>query len=306
MKFSIFQSSKQGPRLYNEDRLAYSYSKESLLMVVADGMGGHHHGEMAAELAVKMMTEAFQKAALPTLKNPAEFLTQQIQLIHTAIAALKESRRLAESPRTTIVVAIVQHHYLYVAHVGDSRLYHFRRKHPIYRTEDHSVVQALYRKGALKIANIAHHPDRHKIYNCLGGDAQPKIDLGLKRELKNGDRVLLCSDGLWSALTDDELSKVLHSGPVSGAVISLLNLADNIAGETGDNMSAIALELSHDASDPSWVSTGTMPLGETTTIIMPPTQQDNPEYALSDADLSDDDIERRIAEIQLALNKTIR
>jgi PPM family protein phosphatase len=306
MKFSIFQNSKQGPRLYNEDRLAYSYSKESLLLVVADGMGGHHHGEMAAELAVKMMTEAFQKSALPTLKNPAEFLTQQIQLIHTAIAALKESRRLPESPRTTIVVAIVQHHYLYVAHVGDSRLYHFRRKHQIYRTEDHSVVQALYRKGTLKIANIAHHPDRHKIYNCLGGDTPPKIDLGLKRELKNGDRILLCSDGLWSALTDDELCQVLHSGPVSGAVTSLLNLADNIAGEMGDNMSAIALELSHDANDPSWVSTGTMPLGETTTIIMPPTHQENPEHALSDADLSDDDIERRIAEIQLALNKTIR
>lgn len=306
MKFSIFQNSKQGPRLYNEDRLAYSYSKESLLMVVADGMGGHHHGEMAAELAVKMMTEAFQKAALPTLKNPAEFLAQQIQLTHTAISALKESRKLTESPRTTIVAAIVQHHYLYVAHVGDSRLYHFRRKHQIYRTEDHSVVQALYRKGVLKIANIANHPERHKIYNCLGGDAPPKIDLGLKRELKNGDRILLCSDGLWSALTDDELCKVLHSGPVSGAVSALLNLADNIAGEMGDNMSAIALELSHDASDPSWVSTGTMPLGETTTIIMPPTHQEDATNTSPDLDLSDDDIERRIAEIQLALNKSTR
>jgi PPM family protein phosphatase len=305
MKFSIFQNSIQGPRLYNEDRLAYSYSKESLLMVVADGMGGHHHGEMAAELAVKMMTEAFQKSAAPTLKNPAEFLTQQIQQIHTAICALKESHKLSESPRTTIVVAIVQHHYLYVAHVGDSRLYHFRRKHQIYRTEDHSVVQALYRRGSLKITNIAHHPDRHKIYNCLGGNTPPKIDLGLKRELKNGDRILLCSDGLWSALSDDDLCKILHSAPVSSGVITLLNLAENVAGEMGDNISAIALELSHDASDPSWVSTGTMPLGETTTMIMPPTHQQNPEHGLSDAELNDDDIERRIAEIQLALNKTI-
>ncbi len=308
MKFSIFQNSRQGPRPYNQDRLAYSYSKESLLMVLADGMGGHRHGELAAEIAVKMMTEAFQLEALPLLSNPAEFLTQQTLRVHEAIELLKVSRGLFEAPRTTIVVAIVQHQYLYTAHVGDSRLYHFRKKRLIYRTSDHSIVQALYRQGSLNKANLAKHPDRHKIYNCLGSETLPKIELSAKRDVKNGDTILLCSDGLWGALSDDDINKILHSAPVSSSITTLLNLAENIAGEVGDNISAIGLELSHDASDPSSVSTGSMPLGETTTIINPPTHQfvSLEAHKNAESDLTDDDIEKRIAEIQLAINKTLR
>ena len=72
MKFTIFQNSRQGPRPYNQDRLAYSYSKDALLLVVADGMGGYRHGEMAAQLAVTTLTEAFQRLAVPTLSSPCK------------------------------------------------------------------------------------------------------------------------------------------------------------------------------------------------------------------------------------------
>lgn len=140
MKFTIFQNSRQGPRQYNQDRLAYSYSKDALLLVVADGMGGHRHGEMAAQLAVSTMTDAFQRLAVPTLSSPAKFLIDHMQQIHDMIDQLTQERELMESPRTTIVAAIVQRGVLYCAHVGDSRLYHFRDGHLLYRTEDHSIV----------------------------------------------------------------------------------------------------------------------------------------------------------------------
>jgi len=70
VKFSIFQSSRQGGRRYNQDRLAYSYSRDALLMVVADGMGGHFHGEIASQIAVQFLVENFQKLATPALKDP--------------------------------------------------------------------------------------------------------------------------------------------------------------------------------------------------------------------------------------------
>ena len=110
-------------------------------------MGGHRHGEVAAQLAVKSLTDAFQEMATPVLENPAKFLSTQIQQIHEAIESLTLADDLLESPRTTIVVAVLQCGELHLAHVGDSRLYHFRDGRLLYRTEDHSVVQLLHRKG---------------------------------------------------------------------------------------------------------------------------------------------------------------
>jgi serine/threonine protein phosphatase PrpC len=307
MKFSIYQGSRQGARPYNQDRLAYSYSKEALLMVIADGMGGHRHGEIAAQLAVKMLTEAFQKAALPILKNPAEFLSNQIQQVHDAIDNVRETHQLLESPRTTIVVALIQHNQLYTAHLGDSRLYHFRKQKLLYRTEDHSVVQVLYRKGHLDEQAMLTHPDRHKVYNCVGGDRPPQIDLSHKRDLRNGDLLLLCTDGLWGAMSDADISKILHAGSVSKSVPALLDMAEVLSGPEGDNISAIALMLGDSQSNPDTISTGTMPLDATTTIINPTmygTAMQDQNAATTD--LSDDEIERAIAEIQTAINKTNR
>ena len=177
MKFSIYQNSRQGPRHYNQDRLAYSYSKDALLLVLADGMGGHRNGEVAAQLAVKTLTDAFQRLAVPFLSSPAKFLIDHIQQVHDMIDNVTQREELIEAPRTTIVVAIIQRGFLYCAHVGDSRLYHFREGHLLFRTEDHSVVQSLYKKGMITKEEMATHPYKNKVYNCLGGETPPQIDL---------------------------------------------------------------------------------------------------------------------------------
>lgn len=299
MKFTIFQNSLQGPRQYNQDRLAYSYSKDALLLVVADGMGGHRHGEMAAQLAVTTMTEAFQRLAVPTLSSPAKFLIDHIQQIHDMIDQLTQEREMLESPRTTIVAAIVQRGMLYCAHVGDSRLYHFRNNHLLYRTEDHSIVQSLYNKGIINKNEMTTHPYRHKVYSCLGGDTPPKIDLADRQELAEGDTILLCTDGVWGALTDDEIKVMLHGPSITDNVSALLNKAELVSQEQGDNMSAIGLQWGDKLSDPFAVSTITMAMGATTTIMNPVKRN-----ALSGDDtFSDDDIENTINEIQRALQK---
>lgn len=302
MKFTIFQNSRQGPRPYNQDRLAYSYSKDALLLVVADGMGGHKHGEVAAQLAVTAMTDAFQRLAVPTLASPAKFLTDHIQQIHDTIDQYAQEHDMLEAPRTTIVAAIVQRGMLYCAHVGDSRLYHYRDGHLLFRTEDHSVVQSLYNKGMISKDDMATHPYRHKISNCLGGDVPPKIDLADRQELVEGDTILLCTDGVWGAVADNKIKHVLSSPSITDGVTTLLNLAETVSQQEGDNMSAIGLQWGDKLSSHLAVSTVTMALGATTTIMNPVTQPNDDQKI----DFSDDEIERTIAEIQLALRKTKR
>jgi len=308
MKFTIFQNSRQGPRPYNQDRLAYSYSKDALLLVVADGMGGHRHGEVAAQLAVTAMTDAFQRLAVPTLTSPAKFLIDHIQQIHDMIDQLTQEREMIEAPRTTIVAAIVQRGMLYCAHVGDSRLYHFRGNHLLYRTEDHSVVQSLYNKGIINKDDMTTHPYRHKVYSCLGGDVPPKIDLADRQELAEGDTVLLCTDGVWGAVADDQIKQILGGSSISDNVTRLLNQAELVSQEQGDNMSAIGLQWGDKLNSQLAVSTITMPMGSTTTIMNPITHpnHENPTGSHAKHELTDDEIEKTIAEIQNALRKTKR
>lgn len=303
MKFTIYQNSRQGPRPYNQDRLAYSYSKDSLLLVLADGMGGHRHGEVAAQLAIKTLTDAFQRLAKPLLNSPAKFLTDHIQQVHDMIENVTQTENLVESPRTTIVVAVIQRGYLYCAHVGDSRLYHFRGDYLLYRTEDHSIVQSLYKKGMISQDEMATHPYRNKIYNCVGGETPPQIDLSDRIELVEGDTILLCTDGLWGALSDTEIKNVLNKNvDVSEATKTLLDAAESAADKHGDNLSAIAVQWGDKQSSHDAVSTQLMPLGETTTIINAVMHQSID--GSDPQDLSDDDIENTIAEIQAALMKT--
>ena len=304
MKFTIFQNSRQGPRPYNQDRLAYSYSKDALLLVLADGMGGHRHGEIAAHLAVKTLTDAFQRLAVPTLSSPAKFLIDHIQQVHDMIENVTQDQELIESPRTTIVAAIIQRGYLYCAHVGDSRLYHFRNSHLLFRTEDHSVVQSLYKKGMITKEEMATHPYKNKIYNCLGGEIPPQIDLADRHGLLEGDTVLLCTDGVWGVLSDQQIKEIIHQNmSIVGATTDLMDSAEFASDDKGDNMSAIGVQWGDRSSSLAAVSTQLMPLGETTTIMNPVTQQNINEGA-DPLELSDDDIENTINAIQNALNKT--
>ena len=310
MKFSIYQGNRQGARPYNQDRLAYSYSKDSLLLIIADGMGGHQHGEIAAEMAIKILTEAFQRSAVPFLVSPNKFLNDHILQIHNTIDSYAIANDMEDSPRTTIVAAVLQHGELYCAHVGDSRLYHFRNGKLMHRTEDHSVIQMLYRKGLIKFEELETHPEKNKIYNCLGGEKMPMIEIMPSHELLDGDTVLLCTDGLWSAMTDAELNKIFHEKALSETIPKMLSLAEDRMGNLCDNVSAVGVQW----GDPSkagknrmFVSTVAMPMGATTTIIDPIEEKPIQEEKLKVMrEFTDEEIEKSIQEIQTAIRNVNR
>lgn len=304
MKFTIYQHSLPGPRPYNQDRLAYSYSKDALLLILADGMGGHRHGEIAAQLAVAAITDAFQNQALPTLPDPAKFLHDQFLKVHDAIHSLAFEHNLEDSPRTTLVAAILQDNMLYYLHAGDSRVYHFRRGQLLFCTEDHSIVQMLIKRGMITPDQASTHPEKHKVYNCLGGERMPQLEMPQPRDLRDGDTLLLCSDGVWSVLNDKDIAKILHAGSITESVPKLLEIVNALCGPEGDNMSAIGLQWGDRSNSQEAVSTATMSLGATTTIINPVTHQKPLGQKDDDSDLSDDEIERAILEIQRAISKS--
>jgi serine/threonine protein phosphatase PrpC len=168
MQFSIYQESRRGARRSNQDRIAYCYSRNALLMLVADGMGGHLHGEVAAQVAMEFITEAFRREAKPVLADPALFLRRAITGAHHAIVEQATAGGLTESPRTTCVACVIQDTVACWAHAGDSRLYHVRDGQILAQTKDHSRVQQLIDQGRIREEASAAHPERNRIFSCLG------------------------------------------------------------------------------------------------------------------------------------------
>ena len=301
MKFSIYQESQTGARPYNQDRVGYVFSRDALFMIVADGMGGHAQGEVAAQITVDTIGKRFQREARPALASPLSFLGDAINAAHHAILAHAEQHQLLETPRTTVVAAIIQKGAACWAHVGDSRAYLLRDRHALAQTLDHSHVQQLLSQGLIKPEAAATHPERNKIYNCLGAHVPPKIALSQKHALRAGDTLLLCSDGLWGPLAPTLLTSAFSRDPLAKVIPALIGQAVKNAGREADNVTALAMTWADDdggASADGGVSTLTMPADAFNSQI--------DMTAATEADLSDDDIEKAISEIRSALAKSNR
>ena len=310
MRFTIYQESRIGQRRSNQDRIAYCYSRDALLMLVADGMGGHQHGEIAAQLAAKAITQSFQRDARPALLEPALFLSRALTNAHHAILDFSFDRNLPESPRTTIVACVVQDGVAWWAHAGDSRLYLLRQGYVHAQTRDHSRVQLMMDQGLLEARDAATHPGRNRIYSCLGGTQPPQIDFSRGTPLQNGDVIALCSDGVWAPLGDQALLLGLAGRSVMQGVPQLLDRAEVSAGASADNLSLIAMCWQDESAPPGidTISTRTMALDEHTTRIDVfqrghPASPTAPASAGAASDLTDEDIERAIAEINAAINR---
>lgn len=300
MRFSIYQESRQGGRKNNEDRLAHSFSRDALLLVVADGMGGHYYGEVASQIAVQTLIDAFQQEALPRLADPFMFLHKSINNAHNAIHDFSISNKLADSPRTTLVACIIQDNVAYWGHVGDSRLYMIRGGRTICQTKDHSQVQAMVDEGLITPAQAEHHPDRNKVYNCLGGNHPPEVEYSRKTPLESGDLLVLCTDGIWGVAPGDTLAQALQGNDLMQSAPALMQQAERWGGPRGDNLSMIAVrwEENYTEMTQSAVSTQTMGLEEVTTKLDEFGR--NPNYK---SELSDDEIEKAINEIRAAIDK---
>lgn len=305
MRFSVYQESHIGGRKNNQDRMGYSFTRDALLLLLADGMGGHIQGEMAATIALQTIGSLFQQNANPYVKKPEKFLEDSFFAAHREIHRYRALNNLPETPRTTIVGCLIQHNNAYWAHCGDSRLYWMRNGQILARTRDHSRIETLIAQGKADPSERHTHPERNKLFNCLGAPNMPIVELSRRASLQAGDIILLCSDGLWSVLPDHVLAQSLHNNTVVRAVPDLLATATGIAGKTGDNVTALAVmwESSNVLQDsPSTIMTHTLPIGSVTTTIQAPQSGD-----LEQNDVfNDSEIEKAIEEIRDAIEKSSR
>jgi PPM family protein phosphatase len=195
-----------GHRPENQDRVDVVSRPDALLMMVVDGMGGHAHGARAAEVTVGTLKECFGEVPSPVL-DPQGFLTLALARAHDRVVALGEGVAIDHKPRATCAVCLVQDAVSYWAHVGDSRIYHLRAGSVRERTRDHSHVELLLREGLIGEQEIRSHPMRNFVECCLGGDVPlPDMSVSACKRLRDGDVILVCTDGLWSGVEDTDIA----------------------------------------------------------------------------------------------------
>ena len=298
MRFSIFQDSRVGGRAYNQDRIGHWYTRDSLLLVLADGMGGHLMGEVAAQIAVDTLAASFQKDAQTRISDPDLFLFRGVGRAHAAIDEYTRKLNLPDSPRTTLVACIVQDGTAWWTHIGDSRLYLVRRGAVLTRTRDHTRVQQLVDQGRIREESVSSHPERNKLLQCLGGGHSPGIEPAASAVLAKDDILLLCSDGFWGPLTQRQmLGKLAEKGLIE-AMPELMTLAEMRGGHGCDNLSVVAIAWGEEASSQQFMAPAPVTVPS---YDLPTVQQ--AEAEASHAHMSDAEIERAIADLKAALKQ---
>lgn len=241
--------SMTGDRKDNQDRVMVEVHPDTILLVVADGLGGHPRGEVAAQMLIDGAKHLFQQAAKP-LPDPEQFMQACITYAHNAIVRYGNMQSPVISPRTTAVIAVIQNGRAYWLHVGDSRLYLMRGKKIVARTKDHSVAQmmdTMISSGH----NIPKKRYRNAVTRCLGGmDFEPSSTVSEPHKLQPGDVLILCTDGFWGQLKEQKIINQLAK-PISleSALNSLCEQAVKAATPNSDNVTIAALFYADNETD---------------------------------------------------------
>ncbi|MGB3650836.1 MAG: Stp1/IreP family PP2C-type Ser/Thr phosphatase [Rivularia sp. (in: cyanobacteria)] len=226
-------------RSNNQD--AYYIDPEGRFFIVADGMGGHAGGEEASRIAT-MEIQKYLSSNWDNSKSSEELLQSALWQANEAILQDQQNHSERADMGTTVVVIVFRPgESPYIAHVGDSRLYRWRSSLLELITEDHTWVARALKMGDINIEEARNHPFRHVLSRCLGRDDLHEIDVQ-PVDVKPGDRLLLCSDGLTEELADEKIAYYLQENTINEkAALSLIEGAKEQGGH--DNITVVIVEL---------------------------------------------------------------
>ena len=236
--YSISDRGKQ--RFNNEDCCVAKSIGRYTVLILADGMGGHSGGEIASSKAIETVLAAFEeKLTRPLI--PAQIfslLSSALKSANDSIYELSLSDPALHGMGTTIDICIISDNNAYIAHIGDSRVYHITHDGKINLvTKDHSLMQYMIEKGELTEEQAQHHPQKNVITRALGTSQGVQEDIATLK-LSEGDRLLLCSDGLTNMLEEKVISDVVLQNPQPEvAVPELIRRANDAGGD--DNITVI-------------------------------------------------------------------
>ncbi|QYZ66590.1 MAG: serine/threonine protein phosphatase [Gammaproteobacteria bacterium (ex Lamellibrachia satsuma)] len=251
MKYETAHCTLLGNRRMNQDRCLILEAPDAMLVALADGMGGHPRGEMAAQILMDTCRRAFLTSRKP-ISGPRVFLSGLMEMAHRRILDYGREQEPHIEPRTTAVLCLIQEGQAFWAHVGDSRLYIMRDNVILSRTEDHSYVEQLRQQGIISAAQVQTHRFRNYVTRCLGGISnRPVAELGEPHRLEEGDVVLLCSDGFWGKLPARPMVDAFFRADqaLQSAVNQLSSLAESNGMPESDNVTAVAVRWRRDTID---------------------------------------------------------
>ena len=209
------------------------------LAVVADGMGGKTGGGMAAQQVVNSAAQLFN--AFGADESPHSLFESFIAESHQVIRLLSLAEE--KEPHSTVIAMLLTPSIFYWAHVGDSRLYHFRQGQLVQRTRDHSFVEEAVNSGKMTLAQASTHKYRNMLTHALGTEEMPGFGYAVYESPQIGDCFILCSDGLWAYFEDLELGAILDKLSVREAAELLTSLCRERAQLKGDNFTFIIVKL---------------------------------------------------------------
>jgi serine/threonine protein phosphatase PrpC len=229
-------------RGHNED--AFYLSEDRSVLIVADGMGGHEAGEVASALAIEAISDfLFTQHRLSADRgsdSPEQVLTEALEAAQRRVQEASHGQETDRQMGCTILLGFLQGNQLYTCHAGDVRCYVSSAGELEALTRDHSVVAALVAGGQLTADEARVHPKKNEVLQAIGMPYGVVPDVN-SRELKAGDRLLLCSDGLWEALSNDEIAAVLASdGSMRQLATQLVDRANGAGGP--DNITVVLYE----------------------------------------------------------------
>jgi len=231
----------------NEDSYGYwepeddrMFERLGRLVTVADGMGGCEGGQFASRIAVETVEEVYSAASS---SEPQQFLLNAFQEAHLRIQAEAHNNQALRGMGTTLTAfALLSNRFLYYAHVGDSRLYLLRAARLTMLTHDHSLVSRLVKNGLIRADEAESHPQRHVLIAAIGVADQVQPDFPEQPlVLEKSDVLLVCTDGLWGQVADEEMGRVLLANSPADACRSLVQLAKDRGGP--DNITLQVLRL---------------------------------------------------------------
>ena len=229
--------------LYWEPAADEDFQRKGRLAVIADGMGGHEGGQEASRLAVETVREVYDQAFRD---DPQAALVESFATAHARIQEYAEQHPAFQGMGTTCTAFVLRGRQLYFAHVGDSRLYLVRDARILRLTRDHSYVGRLVESGIVRAEDAEKHPQRHILTAALGAGRELAVDSAQQSvALLEGDDLLLCTDGLWSVVTEEELETAVSANTPAESCAVLVKLARQRGGP--DNITLQVLRVGPDS-----------------------------------------------------------
>ena len=238
-----YRTHKGVVRTHNEDACFILPEKD--IYIVADGVGGRSAGEVASRTCVYEITQYVNRNSLPeyaTAIMVRDYLKDCIDKVNDIIYSRELESEEGQGMATTLVLCCVRGNYAYIGHVGDSRAYILRNGKLIQITEDHTYVNALLQAGVISSEEARTHEKRHMITRAVGAEKDIKPDFK-QVEIREGDIILLCTDGLTGEVDDERIAQILSEDGITMAQASdrLIKEANDVGGN--DNVTAICLRV---------------------------------------------------------------